>query len=46
MNIPLECFILATSFLRIGHYKSDGGAGVGIFGGVSKSVTQSTIAPE
>ena len=25
-------FILATAFLRIGHYKSDRGAGVGIFG--------------
>lgn len=25
-------FILATAFLGIGHYKSYGGAGVGIFG--------------
>ena len=25
-------FILAAAFLGIGHYKSDGGAGVGIFG--------------
>ena len=29
--INLVEFILATAFLRIGHNKSDGGAGLGIF---------------
>ena len=30
VNVPLDFFILDTLFSGIGHYKSAGGAGVGI----------------